>query len=99
MIQVALRDGTINGIHFQREVRGQHSRGALFRRIVSARNSAGSGAVLGSPLVRASRTLREFPVITKKVFQEVVAPLHRSGGPCDLDTAGDGVVAAAGAIG
>ena len=58
-----------------------------------------AGAVLGRPLVRAGGALREFPFIAEQVFEVVVVPLHRVGGPCALQPAGDRVGAFAAAKG
>src|SRR6516165_10462148 len=45
----------------------------------------------------AGRALRELPFVAEQVLEEVVAPLRRRGGPGDLQAAGDGVAALAGA--
>src|SRR5215472_15495548 len=63
------------------------------------RNRAISVDVLGHPLVRASRALRQLPVVLEKVLQEVVAPFRRSSGPGDFQAAANRVVATAGAVG
>ena len=60
-------------------------------------NDAGARAVFRFPLVRASRALGQFPLEAEQVFQVVVAPLGRSGGPGDFQAAGDGVGPFAGA--
>src|SRR5947209_6102643 len=59
------------------------------------RNSACPSAVLGSPLVRTGWALHELPLIAVQVLQVIVAPLHWSGGPCDLQPAADRVHAMA----
>src|SRR6516165_4582530 len=93
MIEESLRDGSIDGVHPQREVCGEHSRSAALRRIVRIGNGACPTPVFGSPLVGAGRALRELPLIAVQVFEVVVAPFHRRSGPYDLDAAGDRIVA------
>src|ERR1700722_12972377 len=51
---------------------------------------------LGLPLLRAGRALRELPLVTEEVFEEIVAPLGRRRGPGDLESARDGIDAHAG---
>src|ERR1051326_5969575 len=68
------------------------------RRIVRVGNCAGSCAVLRSPLMRARRTLGEFPLIAEQIFEVVVAPLHRRCGPCAFQPAGDRVATVAVAV-
>ena len=63
------------------------------------RHGAGAGTVLRRPLLRAGRTLRQFPFVIEQIFEEVVAPLRRRLGPGDFQTAGDRVTAFAGAEG
>ena len=45
--------------------------------------------ILGSPLRRAARALHQLPLIAEQVVEKVVVPLHRVGGPCPLQSAGD----------
>ncbi len=47
----------------------------------------------------AGGALREFPFIAEQVVEVVVVPLHRVGGPCALEPAGDRVGAVAAAKG
>src|SRR6478752_8392691 len=55
------------------------------------RHRAVAGAILRRPLIRTRRTLGQLPIVFEKVFEEVVAPLGRRRGPCDFETAADGV--------
>ena len=55
--------------------------------------------VLGHPLVRAGGALDELPLVAEQVVEEAVAPLGGRAGPGDLEAAGDGVGALAGAVG
>src|SRR5262245_2748565 len=57
------------------------------------RHGTGAGAVLGLPLMRASRALREFPLVAEQVLEVVVAPLRGRRGPGDFQAAGDRVSA------
>ena len=67
----------------------------LLRRIVSIRHATLRGFILGGPLRRPGRALRQFPLVAEQVFEVIVIPLHRVGGPCALQSAGDRVAAAA----
>src|SRR5258705_12976387 len=55
------------------------------------RNSTRPSTVIGSPLERAAWALHEFPLKAEQVFQVVVAPFDRGGGPCAFQTTGDRV--------
>ena len=72
----------VDRVHPQREVRREHHRGVLLRRIVSIRHGARCRCVLGRPLVRAGGALRQLPLVAEQVVEEVVVPLGRVGGPC-----------------
>src|SRR3954466_7216009 len=61
------------------------------RWIVRIRHRTITRAILRCPLMCTGRTLRQFPVITEQVCEEVVAPLSRRRGPSDLQAATDGV--------
>ena len=87
----APRDLLVGRIEPQREVRRQHRRRDLLRRVVGVRDRAFTGAVLRLPLLRASRTRGQLPLVLEEVLEEVVAPLGRRRGPGDLETARDGV--------
>src|SRR5690349_9302903 len=67
----------------------------MLGRIVRIRNGASPGSVLGSPLMCASRALGQLPFILEEVLKKVVAPLRRSCGPGDFQTAPDCVAAMA----
>src|SRR5262245_12737707 len=60
------------------------------------RHGTGAVAVLGLPLMRAGRALREFPLVAEQVLEVVVAPLRGRRGPGDFQSAGDRVSAHAG---
>src|ERR1700676_2147310 len=91
MVEEALGDRRIVRVHLQGQVRREHERGVLLRRIVGVWNGPRASPVLGSPLVRTGGALRELPLKAEQVFQVVVAPLHWGSGPCALQPAGDGV--------
>ena len=93
----AARDLLVGRVEAQRQVGGEHRRRQALRRVVRVRDGAGTGAALGHPLLRAGRALRQLPLEAEQVLEEVVAPLRRRGGPGDLQAAGDGVAALAGA--
>src|SRR5215813_13760019 len=48
-------------------------------------------AILRCPLIGASGTLGQFPLIVEKILEEVVAPLRRCRGPGDFQATADGV--------
>ena len=52
--------------------------------------------ILGSPLQRTGRTLRQLPLVAEQVVEVAVVPLHRVGGPGAFQAAGDRVGAFAG---
>src|SRR5580698_1965863 len=99
MVVEALRDGRIDRVQLQSEVRGEHPGSTAFGGIVRIGNGTIRRAVLGSPLVRTGWALHQLPLILVQIFQEVVAPLHWRGGPYHLDAAGDRIGAYAAAIG
>ncbi len=95
VLHEAPRDLLVDRVEPQRQVRGQHGRQVLLRRVVRVRHRRlGS---LGHPLVRAGRALRQLPFVAEEVPEEVGAPLRRRGAPGDLQAAGDRVAATAGA--
>src|SRR2546422_1597770 len=57
------------------------------------RHRTGARALFRFPLMRAGRALRQFPLVAEQVLEVVVAPVRRSGGPSDLQAAGDRVTA------
>src|SRR6185436_14862019 len=57
-----------------------------------------TGAVLRLPLLRASRTRGQLPLVLEEVFEEVAAPPGGRRGPRDFETARDGVGAPAGLV-
>src|SRR5262245_8151757 len=58
--------------------------------LVEGVRDRGSGA-LCLPLLRASRALRQLPLVLEQVLEEEIAPLRRRLRPGDFRTAGDGV--------
>src|SRR6202166_4214384 len=62
-----------------------------FRRIVCLRHRAVACTIFRCPLMRASRTLRQFPFVAEQVREEVIAPLRRRRGPDDFQAAANGV--------
>ena len=95
----ALRDLRVDRVHPQGEVRREHHRGVPLRRIVGIGHGARRRGILRRPLVSTGGALREFPFIAEQVFEVVVVPLHRVGGPCAFQAAGDRVDAFAAAKG
>ncbi|MGY4499848.1 hypothetical protein ACVWYH_003779 [Bradyrhizobium sp. GM24.11] len=89
IFEEAARDLLIGRIHAQREVGRQHRRAMLLRLVERIRNDR--VGILGRPLVRTARALRQLPFVVEQVLEEIVAPLRRRGGPGHLDTAGDGI--------
>src|ERR1700693_5523876 len=59
------------------------------------RHRAGARAPLRLPLILARRAPRQLPLVAEQVLEVVVAPLRRSGGPGDLEAAGERVGAMA----
>src|SRR6185436_9952584 len=57
-----------------------------------------TGAVLRLPLLRASRTRGQLPLVLEEVFEEVAAPPGGRRGPGDFETARDGVGTPAGLV-
>ena len=55
VLMEAPRDGLVDRVHAQREVRGQHDRGVPLRRIVGVRHGAGAGAVRRHPTTCCGR--------------------------------------------
>ena len=96
MFVEAPRDLLVGRVEPQREVRRQHGRHMLLR-IVEGVRDVGL-RTLRLPLLRAGRTLRQFPFVFEQVLEEEVAPLRRRLRPGDFRAAGDGVGANAGAI-
>ena len=91
----ALRDRRVDRIHPEREVRREHHGGVRLRRVVGIRNGPLGGLVLGRPLPRAGRTLRELPLVAEEVVEVVVGPLRRGARPGPFQAAGDRVLALA----
>src|SRR5215469_10873350 len=98
MLKPALGDRAIDRVHSQREVRREHYRAMPLRPIVGIRNGARCSPVLGNPLVLTGGALGELPFIAVQVFEKVVVPLYRVGGPGTLQAAGESVPAFAAAI-
>ena len=63
------------------------------------RDATRAHAVLGRPLMGASRALGQLPFVAEQVPEEVVAPLGRRRGPGDFEPAANGVATLAGAEG
>ncbi len=55
----------------------------------------GACAILRRPLLRTSRALCQLPFVAEQIFEEVVAPLRRRGGPGHFQAAADRVAAVA----
>src|ERR1044071_3575709 len=50
------------------------------------------------PLLGPGRTARQLPLVAVQVLEKVVVPLHRVGGPCALQPAGDRIAGLAAAV-
>ena len=79
-------------------VRRQHAGSDFLRPVVGVRDRAFTDAVLRLPLLRASRTRGQFPLVLEEVLEIVVAPPGRRRSPGDLDTARNGVGSGAGFV-
>ena len=75
MLQEAPRNLFVGRVEPQRQVRGQHGRQTLLRRIVRVGNRC-FGA-LGDPLMRAGRAFGQLPFVLEQVLEEIIAPLRR----------------------
>src|SRR5215813_3056910 len=91
MLVEAPRNLFVRRIKAQGKISGKHSWRVTLGRIVRIGNSAGTSAVLGSPLMRTSRALGQLPFVPEQVLEIIVAPFGRRPGPSDLKTAADGV--------
>src|SRR5262245_14602112 len=87
----ASRDLLVRRIEPERQIRREHVRCDLLRRVVRARDRTGTSATLRLPLLGAGRTLGQLPLVLEEVLEVIVAPLRRRRGPGDLDTARGGV--------
>src|SRR5437588_12909061 len=81
----------VSRVEPQGEVRGQHGWRMTLRWIVRIRYRTIASAIFWSPLMRAGRTLRQFPFVAEQVGEEVVAPLRRRRGPNHFQAAADSV--------
>src|ERR1700722_55212 len=70
-------------------------RGPLSAWIVRIGYRTGTCAVLRCPLVRTSRALCQLPFVAEQIFEIIVAPFRRRGGPNDLQAAADRLIAVA----
>ena len=75
MIEVAPGNLLVDRIEPQREIGGEHRGLVALGGIVRVGNSARASVTLGLPLVRAGRTLGQFPFVAEQVVEKVVAPL------------------------
>src|SRR5580658_10666243 len=91
MLVKSPRNLFVSRIEPQGEVRGQHRWRMSLRRIVRIGHRALARAILRCPLMRARRTLRQFPFIAEQVGKEVVVPLRRRRGPNHFQSAADRV--------
>ena len=91
-------DRLVDRVVAQRQVGGQHPRLALAV-AERLRCQAGAAAVLGPPLLGPGRRQELLPLVAEQDVEELVVPPGRVVGPGDLDAAGDGVLADAGAVG
>ena len=68
-------------------------------RHVGVRHRSYSSIALGLPLPSTCGALSELPLVAEEVFKIVIAPLRWGGGPCSLESAGNGVFGVAFAVG
>src|SRR5437773_9294649 len=68
----------------------------LLRRVMSVRHGPLGRLILGGPLERTGRTLRQLPLVAEQVVEVAVVPLDRVAGPGAFQAAGDRVGAFAG---
>ena len=87
----AARDLLVGRVHAQGHVGRGHHRGVALRRIVRVGHGACAGGVLGLPLVRAGRALRQLPLVAEQGLEVAVVPLDRVRGPGAFEAAGDRV--------
>ncbi len=95
VVQETARDLLELGVQSHRQVGGQHGRPVHQAGHVRVGNDL--RRVLGHPLLGTGGRLGQLPLELEEVFEEVVAPACRRGGPGDLQAAGDGVLAVAAA--
>jgi hypothetical protein len=95
-----LGDGSVRGVHAQREVGRQHHRRVPFRRVVGVGHGVLSLGILRGPLLGTGRARRELVVVGVEVLEEPVVPLRRLVGPRSLEPAGErvGTLARTGAV-
>ena len=89
------RNLLIGGIEAQGEIRGRHHRRVFLVRVVRVGDHVFRLAVLRHPLVRAGRTLGEFPFVAEQHIEIAVVPFRRVRFPRAFDTAGGGMNALA----
>ena len=80
VLEEAARDLLVLGVEAQREVGRQHGRRAAERAVLRVGHGVRARAVLGLPLVRAGRALRQLPLEAEEVLEELVAPPRRVSG-------------------
>ena len=73
ILEEAPRDLLVGRIEPQREVRRQHHRQMLLRRVEGVRD--GGLRTFGLPLLRAGRALGQLPFVLEQVLEEEIAPL------------------------
>src|SRR5579871_1386366 len=87
----APRDLFVGGIEAQGKIRGEHRWSMMLRRIMRVGHGARTSTIFRCPLMRAGRTLGQFPVELEEIVEEVVAPLGRRLRPDDFKAAADRV--------
>ncbi|CAB4955834.1 unannotated protein [freshwater metagenome] len=94
VLEEPARDGLVNGVHPQRHVGGEHHRRVPLRGVLRVGNSISCRATTRDPLLGASRTPGQFPLVAEQGLEVAVVPGGRRGRPGTLESAGDGVGAA-----
>ncbi len=89
----AARDGAVDRIHAQREVRRGHDGLDLLRRVVRGRREVLVGRIHRLPLPGAGRALHEVPVVAEEHVEVAHVPLRRVRRPRAFDAAAGGVTA------
>ena len=97
VLQVAPSDGLVDRVEAKGEVSRGHHRPVLFGRIMGISHHVTFGDVLGQPLIRAGRTLDQFPLVFEQYPQIAQVPFGRVRLPGALEAAADRIAAFAAA--
>ena len=98
ILEEALRDLGVFGIHLQGHVGGEHDGLMALRGIVGIGHGALAGAVLGNPLFGSGGAGGQLPVVGPEIGEIHVRPTGRRARPCAFEAARDGVAGVAFAV-